>query len=157
MTRMNRLALVAALALAVGAAGTVLASRSPQAPQRAAPLADETEETADGAAITRAIDRLAEHQIEVADAAAFEELAGRYGLGGAIRLHAWADETGMTVDELAAMRDAGGADGGPMGWGRLAKDLRAEGFDVRPGIGSIMGGGRGHDGEPPGQGRNAGD
>lgn len=158
MTRTNRIALLAALTLAVAAAGTVLATRSPQAsPQRTGTQADEAEEATDADAITRAIDRLDDHDIEVTDQAAFEELAAQYGLGGAVRLHAWADETGMAVDELAAMRDTGGTDGGPMGWGRLAKDLRDQGFDVRPGIGSIMGGGRGPGENPPGQDRNSDD
>ena len=67
-----------------------------------------------------------------------------------MRLSAWADATGMSVDEIAAMRDTGGTDGAPMGWGRLAHELNEQGFDVRPGIGSIMGNGRGS-GEPPGQ------
>lgn len=158
MTRTNRIALLAALTLALAAAGTVLATRSPQAgPQDAGPHADEADEAAEAGAITHAIDRLAENQIEVGDEAAFEELAGRYGLGGAVRLHAWADATGMSVDELATMRDTGGPDGAPMGWGRLAKDLRDQGFDVRPGVGSIMGGGRGAGEDPPGQVRQGDD
>jgi hypothetical protein len=150
MTRTNRIAVLAALTLVVAVAGTVMATRSPQAsPQRTGTLADEAEEAADADAVTRAIDRLAEHEIEVGDQAAFEELAARYGLGGAVRLYAWADETGMTVDELALMRDG---DGTPVGWGRLAKDL-----GVHPGIGSIMGNGRGPDEEPPGHERKADD
>jgi hypothetical protein len=158
MTRTNRIALLAALSLLVAAAGTALATRSPQAsPQRTGTLADEAEEAVDADALTHAIERLAEREIDVADHAAFGDFAERYGLGGAVRLHAWANETGMTVDELAAMRDTGGTDGGPMGWGRLAKDLREQGFDVRPGIGSIMGGGRGPGEDPPGQERKADD
>lgn len=158
MTRTKHLALLAALTLAVAAAGTVLATRSPQTDaQRAGAQADEADEAADGDAITRAVDRLAENDIDVGDTAAFEELAGRYGLGGAVRLHAWADATGMTVDELATLRDSGGPDGAPMGWGRLAKDLRDQGFDVRPGVGSIMGGGRGAGEDPPGQQRGTDD
>lgn len=158
MTRINRIALLAALALAVAAAGTVLATRSPQAsPQRTGTQADEAEDAADAAAIAGAIDRLAEGGIEVADQGAFETLAESYGLGGAVRLHAWAHATGMSVEELTELRDTGGPDGGPMGWGRLAKDLRDQGFDVRPGIGSIMGGGRGPGEGPPGQERNSDD
>ena len=152
MTRTNRIAVLAALTLVVAVAGTVMATRSPQAsPQRTGTLADEAEEAADADAVTRAIDRLAEHEIEVGDQAAFEELAGQYGLGGAVRLYAWADETGMTVDEIAAMRDGDG-DGTPVGWGKLAKDL-----GVHPGIGSIMGNGRGPGEEPPGHERKPDD
>ena len=150
MTRTNRIAILAALTLLVGVAGTVLATRSPQAsPQRTGTLADEAEEAADADAVTRAIDRLADHEIEVGDEAAFEELAGQYGLGGAVRLYAWADETGMTVDEIAALRDG---DGTPVGWGKLAKDL-----GVHPGVGSIMGNGRGPGEDPPGHERKPDD
>jgi hypothetical protein len=151
MTRTNRIAVLAALTLAVAAAGTVLATRSPQAsPQRTGTQADEAEEATDADAITHAIDRLADNDIEVADQAAFETLAGTYGLGGAVRLHAWAAETGMTVAEIADLRDGDGTT--PVGWGRLAKDL-----GVHPGIGSIMGNGRGPGDEPPGQERKADD
>ena len=152
MTRTNRIAVLAALTLVVAVAGTVMATRSPQASaQRTGTLADEAEEVGDADAVTRAIDRLAEHEIEVGDKAAFEELAGQYGLGGAVRLYAWADETGLTVDEIAAMRD-GDSDGTPVGWGKLAKDL-----GVHPGIGSIMGNGRGPGEEPPGHERKPDD
>lgn len=155
MTRTNRIAILAALTLVVAVAGTVLATRTPQAnPQRTGTLADEAEEAADADALTRAIDRLAEHEIEVGDEAAFEQLAAEYGLGGAVRLHAWAAETGMSVDEIAALRDG---DGTPVGWGALAKQLRDQGFDVRPGVGSIMGNGHGPGEEPPGQERKADD
>lgn len=157
MTRTNRIAILASLTLVVAAAGTVLATRSPQASPQRTGTQDEAEEATDADAITRAIDRLDEHDIEVTDAPAFEELVAQYGLGGAVRLHAWAAETGMSVDALATMRDTGGTDGAPMGWGRLAKDLRDQGFDVRPGIGSIMGGGRGAGEDPPGQERNSDD
>jgi hypothetical protein len=150
MTRTNRIALLAALSLLVAAAGTALATRSPQAtPQRTGTLADEAEEAVDADAISHAIERLAENEIDVADHAAFGDLAERYGLGGAVRLHAWANESGMTVDELAALRDG---DGTPVGWGRIAKDL-----GLHPGIGSVMGGGRGPGEEPPGQERKADD
>jgi hypothetical protein len=158
MTRTNRIAILAALALLVVAAGTVFATRAPQAErQPAGNLQDEDEEAApDAEAIQHAIDRLDENEIAV-DEGVFTDLAGRYGLGGAVRLSAWASQTGMPVDELAAMRDSGGTDGAPMGWGRLAKDLRDQGFDVRPGVGSIMGGGRGPGEDPPGQERNSSD
>ena len=151
MNRTNRLALLAAITLLVAATGTVLATRSPQAQLPAGPLADEADE-AEGApdadALARAVERLAARGIE-ADASALGDYAERYGLGGAVRLHAWASETGMTVDEIAALRDGDGET--PMGWGRLAKEL-----GVHPGIGWVMGNGRG-DGDPPGQERKADD
>lgn len=152
MTRTNRLALLASLALIVALAGTALATRAPQTAEEPAPLAASHEaepetqveneaenDDDDGPAV--AIERLSEAGIEV-DAAVFEDLASRYGQGGAVRLYAWADATSYSVDELAAMRDG---DGEPVGWGRLARDL-----GVHPGIGSIMGRGNAPDG-PPGQ------
>ena len=157
MTRTNRIALLAALTILVAAAGTALATRAPQAGNQPAGNQQDGEEEAapDAEAIQHAIVRLGESEITVPED--FADLAGRYGLGGAVRLSAWASQTGMPVDELAAMRDTGGTDGAPMGWGRLAKDLREQGFDVRPGIGSIMGGGRGPGEDPPGQQRNSDD
>lgn len=150
MTRTKRIALLAALALLVALAGSALANRAPQVADEPAQLAAsheaeaegeleaEDEADADGATIAR--DRLQEAGIE-ADAAEFDDLATRYGVGGAVRLYAWADATGMTVDDIAALRDG---DGEPVGWGRIAKDL-----GVHPGIGSIMGRGNAPD-EPPG-------
>jgi hypothetical protein len=152
MTRTNRIALLAALTLIVAATGTALATRSPQAAQQpAGPQADEADDgegAPDADAIARAVERLAERGIE-ADAAALGDYAERYGLGGAVRLHAWADATGMTVEDIAALRDGDGD--APMGWGRLAKEL-----GVHPGIGWVMGNGRGA-GDPPGQERKADD
>ena len=155
MDRRYRLALLGTLTLLVAIAGTVAAIRAPQAGDPPAPLADEGDEAPGPEAITHALDRLAENEVAV-DEAVFADLAGRYGVGGAVRIAAWADETGMTIEELAEMRDTGGTDGAPMGWGRLAHELRDQGFDVRPGIGSIMGNGRGQ-GEPPGQEGDSGD
>lgn len=148
MTRTNRIALFAALALLVALAGSTLATRSPQVADEPAQLASsheaeaetDSEDAGDGATIAR--QRLSDAGIE-ADAAEFDDLAARYGVGGAVRLYAWADATGMTVDEIAALRDG---DGQPVGWGRIAKDL-----GVHPGIGSIMGRGNAPD-EPPGLG-----
>jgi hypothetical protein len=153
MNRTNRIALLAALALLVAVSGTVLATRvSPQGQRPAGVQAEESDEpeaageALDAESIANAVDRLAEREIEVGDLAAFGDLAERYGLGGAVRLHAWADQTGMTVGALAARRDGDGTNA--VGWGKLAKDL-----GVSPGLGWIMGNGRG-DGDPPGQERN---
>jgi len=154
MTRTNRIAVLTALVLLVVAAGTVLATRAPRTDAQPAGNQQDGEEEAppDAEAIQHAMERLADNEIPV-DEGVFTDLAGRYGLGGAVRLSAWAVATGMSVDEIAAMRDTGGTDGAPMGWGRLAHELNEQGFDVRPGIGSIMGNGRGS-GEPPGQAKN---
>jgi hypothetical protein len=146
MNQRNRVALLAAALLIVALAGGAFASRLPRAeraPDQAASshepqTADESPPTADE--LAHAADRLAANGIE-ADAALLADLASRYGLGGAVRLFAWSDETGMTVDELAAMRDEG------RGWGQIAHEL-----GVHPGIGSIMGNGGGHGREgAPGQ------
>lgn len=148
MARTNRIALLGALALLVALAGAALANRAPQVADEPAQLASsheaepevelEDEDAGDGATVAR--DRLADAGI-VADAAEFDDLAARYGVGGAVRLYAWADATGMTVEEIAVLRDG---DGEPVGWGRIAKDL-----GVHPGIGAIMGRGNAPD-EPPG-------
>ena len=65
-----------------------------------------------------------------------QSLSADYGLGGAVRLLAWADATGMSLADLRAMRDDGA------GWGQMAHDL-----GVSPGIGWIMGQGAGAAGE----------
>ena len=140
MSRLNRIAILAALALLVGAAGTVLATRAPQAAEAPGLLAASHEaetETEDGdvEGTAHARDRLSDAGIGVGDD--FDAFVERYGVGGAVRLYVWADaladETGYTVDELADMRD--GVDGEhPVGWGKLAREL-----GVSPGIGSVMG------------------
>jgi hypothetical protein len=137
MSRLNRIAILAALALLVGAAGTVLATRAPQAAEAPGLLAASHEaeaETEDGDVdgTAHARERLSEAGIEVGDD--FDALVEAYGVGGAVRLYAWADELAdHDVDDLAAMRD--GAEGEPpMGWGKLARKL-----GVSPGIGSVMG------------------
>ncbi len=65
-----------------------------------------------------------------------QSLSADYGLGGAVRLLAWADATGMSLADLRALRDDGA------GWGQIAHDL-----GVSPGIGSIMGQGDGAAGD----------
>ena len=149
MTRTNRIAIIGALVLFVIAAGTVLATRAPQAPQQPAGNQQDGEDEAppDAAAVTHALDRLAANEIAV-DEAVFTDLAARYGIGGAVRVSAWASKTGMSVEEITAKRDTGGENGETLGWGRLAREL-----GVHPGVGSIMGNGRGPGEEPPGQAR----
>ena len=145
MDRSNRLALMAAAVMLLVVTGTVLATRAPGAADEPAQLtasqgAELESEDAPPTAeeLSHAADRLSAREIAFDDAA-LADLASRYGLGGAVRLFAWADATGRSVDDLAAMHDTGGPDGGPMGWGKIAKEL-----GVSPGIGSIMGNGGGH-------------
>lgn len=142
MTRTNRIAIFAALALLVVLAGSALATRAPQVADEPAQLTasheaeaeDEAEDT-DGTAIAR--ERLSDLGIDTAE---FEDFAARYGVGGAVRIYAWAAAKGMSVGDIADMRDG---DGQPVGWGRIAKEL-----GVHPGIGAIMGRGHGPDGPP---------
>jgi hypothetical protein len=128
--RSVRIGLVALLLLGV-LAGSALAAQHPgvsKTPGNAAESeAPETPPTA--AELAHALDRLKAHDI-TATSAQLSTLAGKYGLGGAIRLMAWSKSTGKTVAELTAMRDAG------KGWGQIGHEL-----GVSPGIGWIMGNG----------------
>lgn len=65
------------------------------------------------------------------DASALTGLAESYGMGGAVRVLAFADAAGVDPSEITAMRDAG------MGWRQIAREL---GIDIGPGIGWIMSG-----------------
>jgi hypothetical protein len=137
MKRSTRLAILVA-SLAVLVAGSALAVHSPRTGQHGPATASHEPEAPPSAdELARAVDQLAAQGIDVT-ADKLADLAATYGLGGAIRLAAWADATGMGLDELQAMRDEAG-------WGQLAHDL-----DVSPGIGWIMGhgGGPGRDSAP---------
>jgi hypothetical protein len=150
MTRGNRLAGLGAAILIVAMTGTALALRGPRnQEQPVAPAASQAaEEEADAPpsaeALAHAQERLEASGVTV-DAAELEGLAGRYGLGGAVRVMAWAEESGTSVADIGAMRDGDGTPESVMGWGQIAKDL-----GVHPGIGSIMGrgGGNGRDDAP---------
>jgi hypothetical protein len=143
MTRSTRLAILGGTLLVL-VAGTALGTQALH-PGRQGPLTASQEEpeappTADE--LAHAVDRLAASDIEVTSDE-LSALAADYGLGGAIRLLAWADATGMSVDELRALRDDGA------GWGQMAKDLPG---DINTGIGTIMGHGGEHGpGDAPGQ------
>ncbi len=133
MNRTNRIALLLAGVLVVVLAGTALATRSPAADGPSTLQADDPEPL-DEAAVDHAVERLGARGIE-ADAQRVTDLATEHGVGGAVRILAWADELGgaVSADEIVAMR----ADG--LGWGQIAKEL-----GVHPGLGSIMGNGGGH-------------
>jgi len=138
MSRQNRIAFLVAALLVVAVSGTVLATRqTPSSGGPAAPAAsgEADEGPPDASAVAHAADRLSAHGY---DPAQLSELAGRYGVGGAVRLIAWAKDSGQSVETLAAKRDDG------MGWGQIARDLH-----VSPGIGAIMRGG-GDEGEAAG-------
>jgi hypothetical protein len=131
-----RVALLASALMLVVLASAALASRAPTAERAPDHVASSHEPQTDAPPtadeLAHAADRLAANGID-ADVATLTDLAARYGLGGAVRLVAWSNETGLTVDELAAMHDEG------QGWGQIAREL-----GVHPGIGSIMGNGGGH-------------
>lgn len=86
------------------------------------------------------------------DASALTGLAETYGMGGAVRILAFADAAGVDPADITAMRDDG------MGWGEIRRELD---IDIGPGIGWIMSG-RGQDqadaakSQGPGNGRGWG-
>lgn len=140
MSRRNRIALLAALVLLVGVAGTVFATRQPQTAEEPAQVTqdeDEAPPTAEDIAHAKA--RLEAKEVPFAEAA-LNDLAVRYGIGGAVRVLAWADGDEALMDRITGMRDTGGTEGTGMGWGQIAKELGG----VHPGIGSIMGNGGGN-------------
>jgi hypothetical protein len=128
---------VLAVALLLLVAGSALANKGFQTSQQPNVVAQD-----EGAPSQQVLDKIVERlgNAEI-DATADEvaALAENYGVGGAVRLLAWADATGKTAAELGAMFDSG------MGWGAIAKQLNAadaEGdLNLRPGIGWVMGGG----------------
>lgn len=133
MHRYVRLVLAALVLLAL-AAGTALAGKLPAQDDTRAPLAASPEAQADEAdapltdETTQAlVDRLADVGLET-DVATLTALAADHGVGGAVRLLAWAQETGTDLEVIAGMR----ADG--MGWGQIARELGGP----HPGIGSWM-------------------
>jgi hypothetical protein len=144
---------IAAGALALLVVGGALAAPSDRGRERMAPVAAShqpaspqaqvQDEDEDGPPspelLDRLVDKLADAGIETnADTAdTIAALAADYGVGGAVRLLAWADATGMSTGDLADMFDSG------LGWGEIAREL-----DLHPGIGSIMGNGGGN-GPPP--------
>ena len=148
MNRVNRIALLAAAVLILLAAGSVLANRSTARDVPAAP-ASSHEPGADGEAdapptaedLARVEEPLLANGIPF-DESVLNDLAARYGVGGAVRVLAWSQAADMDVVAITAKRDGTDTEAG-MGWGRIAKEL-----DVHPGIGEIMGNGHGRDSAP---------
>ena len=125
-----RIGLFAVLLLGV-VGGSAVAARGPHRDETPslADAGDAPEAPPSADALAHAVDRLGAHGVTTT-ADDLLALAEKYGLGGAIRLMAWADSTGKTVAELSAMRDAG------EGWGQIGREV-----DLNPGIGWIMGNG----------------
>ena len=143
--RTDRVALVVVLLLTLLAVGGVAANvvSNARTTSNHETDGDEAEGPATADELAHATERLEASGISVEDAV-LSDLAGRYGVGGAVRVLAWSDATDMSVEEITAMRDGTDTEPG-MGWGRIAREL-----DVKPGIGSIMGDGHGRD-DAPGQ------
>ncbi len=156
---------IAVFALLLLVAGTAFATRSsvadqhraPQAASHAAspdvdespgeaPKADASPDDADaGTPLTNdhasaLVDLLKAQGID-ATADELKTLAETYGVGGAVRIEAWAAATGQSVDDLVSMYEASG-----VGWGAFAKQLEQAdaSLQLSPGIGWIMGHGHGH-------------
>jgi hypothetical protein len=113
---------------------------TPTGPSAHATEAPETEDpgdSADGppsaAKIADVVGRLTAAGIP-ATAAQVEELAGKAGLGGAVRVLAFAKASGKTPAEILAMFQSG------KGWGQIDHELN---LSIGPGIGWIMGHGHG--------------
>lgn len=141
MTRGSRLAILAAAALIVALSGSVLARPEPARDDPPAVTQDDEEAGPPSAdALANAADRLRARDIPVDDAQ-LAELAARHGVGGAVRILAWAadPDDDITVESITALRDGDGSEGSVQGWGQIAKEL-----GVHPGIGVIMGNGGGH-------------
>ena len=144
--------LLGALALVLLVAGSVYATRSNPGDRHPLPAAashapepPESGDDTSGAALTddhaaRLVDLLKAAGIDGVTADELKALAAKYGVGGAVRLEAWAKATGKSVSALAAMFDGG------MGWGAIARQLNGadSSLHLSPGIGWIMGGGHGH-------------
>jgi hypothetical protein len=146
MSRVSRIALLGGAVLILAVAGTVLATRQQPRASEPAGVTQDQESPPTAEDLAHAAERLEEKGL---DASMLDDLAAEYGIGGAVRLIAWSSDPdiGMTLDQLRQKRDTGGPDGGPLGWGRIAKEL-----GVHPGIGSIMGSGGGNGREnAPGQ------
>jgi hypothetical protein len=140
MTRSTRIAVFTA-ALLILVAGTVVATREPPVMNEPAGVAQDGEDALPTAEeLAHAAARLRDSEITV-DEAVLGDLATRYGLGGAVRVMAWAADPNdeITIETITDKRDGDGTEGSGMGWGQIAKEL---GF--HPGIGSIMGNGGGH-------------
>jgi hypothetical protein len=147
---------VVALGLVLLVVGSALANGSPRADEHRSPVAashqpspatekpGSDEKEAEGAAppSQAELDRLAGLLDQAGISATSDQiaaLAAKYGVGGAVRILAWADATGGDTAKITDLRDAG------MGWGAIAKQLAAADSSVslRPGIGWIMSGGHG--------------
>lgn len=105
-------------------------SEGPEAPEgsEGPPSADE---------LARVVDKLQAVGIS-ATASDLADLSAKVGLGGAVRVYAFAHASGKTPAEILAMFQGG------KGWGEIDHELN---LSIGPGIGWIMGNGGGNDKE----------
>jgi hypothetical protein len=98
-------------------------------PPRTAQASPEAEQAPSAEKIHRTLDRL--HVAGISTTAdEFGALAGKYGLGGAVRVLVFAHAAGKSTSEITAMVEAG------KGWGQIRREL---GISIGPGIGWIVG------------------
>jgi len=122
------------------------ANKTPEADETPEP--NETPEAKDAPEAAPSADELASIVDKLraagitATASDISALAAKVGVGGAVRVLAFAHASGKTTDQILAMFDAG------QGWGVIARDLN---LSIGPGIGWIMGNGHGNG---HGQGQN---
>ena len=136
MNERRRVAIVAGLAAVVLLGGAVaVAGLLPPAgePPPAAQATPEAKEKPSAEKVQRILDGLKNAGINTTTAQ-FDALADKYGVGGAVRVLAFANASGKTAAQISALRDAG------KGWGEIRREL---GISVGPGIGWLMGQGHG--------------
>jgi len=105
------------------------ASEAPDASEAPEAGSDESGGAPSAAELARIVDRLKAAGITT-DASALGDLAGKVGVGGAVRVLAFAHASGKTPAEILAMFQSG------KGWGQIDHEL---GLSIGPGIGWIMG------------------
>jgi hypothetical protein len=146
MSRRLRIGLAAWVAVVIVTAGSALAFNGDGG--------NDPGENGQGDNAERVVERLEDAGITT-DTDELDALADANGLGGAVRILAWAEAAGIDPSEIVAMRDEG------MGWGQIRRVLEDEHPDAtfHPGLGWIMGGhGQGHgNGQGQGQGQGQGD
>jgi hypothetical protein len=161
--------IIAALALLLLVAGAAFAApgekglenRNPAAashqPSSEEPDESEAEQAADEQKVdaedgsgpsSKVLDRIVENFANAGietDADTVAGLAADYGVGGAVRILAWADAAGVDPSEITDMFDSG------MGWGQIVKELNAadDSLHLSPGVGHVMSNGHGKGGDHP--------
>jgi len=125
-------AALAAVVLLAGVAAAALLPPTGGQPQTAQ-SSPEAKEKPSAEKVQRILEGLKNAGINTTTAE-FSALADKYGVGGAVRVLAFADASGKTAAQISALRDAG------KGWGEIRREL---GIAVGPGIGWLMGQGHG--------------